>query len=368
MPRVEPTSSELYGSIAGGSWNWAATAPDSRVKSASPVTAFHDGQRRAGALLDELRERPRLGQVEPRRDAVERLERERDLDQVGVAGPLAHPVDRPLHPGRAGLDGRDRRRRAEPEVVVAVPVHGDLAAEPVDGLADEVRGRLRRRDPDRVDDDDLLGAGLDRRLVGAPVEVELGPRGVDAEERDLDARRRSRTRPRCGSARASSRARPRAPASFASEIGLSITDAGTPSSTSASTSACTAREKPQTSARSPAALIELDRAPVLGRDAREARLDPVDPGGVERDGDLELLLRRQDDADRLLAVAQRRVVEADDAVRLRIERHLVETARPDLGAVDHACTIPSGKLESFSAPSPVIRKLSSTRKPPPPSQ
>ena len=43
--------------------------------------------------------------------------------------------------------------------------------------------------------------------------------------------------------------------SLASEIGLSITDAGTPSSTSASTSACTARENPQISARRPAALI-----------------------------------------------------------------------------------------------------------------
>ena len=43
-----------------------------------------------------------------------------------------------------------------------------------------------RRDPDRVDDDGLLGARLDRGLVGAAEEVELGPRAVDAEERDRD--------------------------------------------------------------------------------------------------------------------------------------------------------------------------------------
>jgi len=43
IPRSAPTSSDEYGSIAGGSWNCAATAPDSRVKSASPVTAFHGG-------------------------------------------------------------------------------------------------------------------------------------------------------------------------------------------------------------------------------------------------------------------------------------------------------------------------------------
>ena len=46
-------------------------------------------------------------------------------------------------------------------------------------------------------------------------------------------------------------------ASFASEIGDSITLACTPSSTSASASAATAREKPQTSASRPAPAISL---------------------------------------------------------------------------------------------------------------
>ena len=136
------------------------------MNSASPVTAFHDGSGVPAALLHEPRERPRLRQVEPRRDPVQRLERERDLDQVGVPRPLAHPVDRSLHPRRARLHGGDRGGGPEPEVVVPVPVHGDLAAEPVDGLPDEVRGRLGRRDADRVDDDDLLRARLDRGLVG----------------------------------------------------------------------------------------------------------------------------------------------------------------------------------------------------------
>ena len=49
---------------------------------------------------------------------------------------------------------------------------------------DEVRRGLGRRDPDRVDDDRLLGARLDRRLVGAVEELEVGARAVDAEERD----------------------------------------------------------------------------------------------------------------------------------------------------------------------------------------
>src|SRR5581483_474043 len=93
------------------------------------------------------------------------------------------------------------------------------------------------------------------------------------------------------------------------------------------------------------------------------RLDPVDPELVEQPGDLELLLGIEHDADRLLAVAEGRVVEADaaaDAVRV------VQRPGPDLARQQR--TIPSGKDESFSSPSAVTRKLSSTRSPPPPSQ
>ena len=122
--------------------------------------------------------------------------------------------------------------------------------------------------------------------------------------------------------------------SLPSEIGLSITDARTPSSTSASTSAWTAREKPQTSARRPAAAISSHRLEVVLRDTREARLDPVDPRRVERPGDLELLLRREHDADRLLSVAEGRVVEPDRRARLRLERLLVDRPRPDLRPIE----------------------------------
>ena len=112
-----------------------------------------------------------------------------------------------------------------------------------------------------------------------------------------------------------------------------------------------------------------DRLLVVGGDAREAGFDPVDARLVERLRDRELVLRREDDADGLLAVAQRRVVEADGVVRLRLEREPVEIARPDLVAVDgHARTIPSGKLQSFSGSPSVTRKLSSTRRPPPSGQ
>ena len=153
--------------------------------------------------------------------------------------------------------------------------------------------------------------------------------------------------------------------SFRSEIGDSITEKRTPSSTSASRSAGTAREKPQISASQPGAGDQPDRLPVVGRDAREARLDPVDPELVEQARDLELLLRVEDDADRLLAVAQGRVVEPDAAAERGSGSF--SDAGPDQLA-HHAATTPSGNEESFSAPSRVIRKLSSTRRPPPPSQ
>src|SRR4051812_46232087 len=40
-------------------------------------------------------------EAEVRLDAVERAKRECDFTEVRVAGALAHPVDRPLNPGRA---------------------------------------------------------------------------------------------------------------------------------------------------------------------------------------------------------------------------------------------------------------------------
>ena len=85
-----------------------------------------------------------------------------------------------------------------------------------------------------------------------------------------------------------------------------------------------------------------DRLGVLRRDAREAGLDPVDAGVVERTRDLELVLRAEDDADGLLAVAERRVVEADRAGRLRLECAAVQVSGPDLLAIQsHDPTIAS---------------------------
>ena len=185
--RSAATSSDEYGSIAGGSWNWLATAPLSRVKRFSPTTGFHGSSGVPETSATQVRDLAGAIEAQVRRDAVERVERERDLDQVGVAAALAHAVDRPLHPGRAGADGGGGRGGREPEVVVAVEVDRDVRPEPLARAADEVGDRLGRRDPDRVDDDRFLRARLDRGLVRLAEELEVGAGAVDAEVRDGDA-------------------------------------------------------------------------------------------------------------------------------------------------------------------------------------
>ena len=287
-----------------------------------------------------------------------------------------------MHPRRSGLDGRHRGGGRETEIVVAVPVDRDVVAEQLGRLPDEERGGLGCRDPERVDDDDLLRPRFDGGCVGALEEVELA-RGC---------RRRRRTPRGCRCAVANETAlrirssivsceTPSA-LSFPSEIGLSITEASTPSSTSASTSRLHgSREAPDLGAQT-GPRDRLHGSVVVLGDAREPGLDPVDAGGVERARDLELVLGREHDPDRLLAVAQRRVVEADDDVRLRLERHPVQVARPDLSwssvigeppsyklsLAPSRRTIPSGNGLSFSGAPSVTSQLSSSRRPPPPSQ
>ena len=271
--------------------------------------------------------------------------------------PTSRPPARPRSPPRCRA--RSRRGRASAPGRRAGRARGRRAAPPP--RASRCRACRRRRSPRRP-------PRPRRRTRGRRT------RGRRARSRRRRTRRgcrsRSRTRRRCR-IRSSivSRETPSA-SSLPSEIGLSITDARTPSSTSASTSAWHgAREAPHLGAE-PGAGDHLDRAEVVVGDAREARLDPVDARRVERLGDLELLLGREDDADRLLAVAQRRVVEADRDVRLRVERLPVDVAGPDL--LRSITRPPSrcrrGTRRASPAPSSVISQLSSRRRPPPPSQ
>ena len=316
----------------------------------------------AGERAQPFRERPHLLEAEVRLDPVEAAQRERDLGEVRVAGALAHPVDRPLDPAGAGSRRRDRRGRSEAEVVVPVEVHRDVFAEPGARLADEPGDGLGRRDAERVHDDHFACPSFDRRLVDRLEIPGVGTRSVDAEERDghsLLDRERHRiddSLEHCLPVNAEC-------------LQLQVGDGRLDHARlQAELDECLhvrldrARETPDLRAQ-PRVEDQLHRAPIVVGHTRKAGLDPFDPELVETPRELELVLGTEHDADGLLAVAQRRVVEAD----LRAEcEGVVQGACPELAA--HGCTTPSGKDESFSAPFAVIRKLSSSLRPPPPSQ
>jgi len=229
--------------------------------------------------------------------------------------------------------------------------------------SDKLADRLRRSDAERVDDYHLARAGLDGRGVDAVVEVALRARRVDAEERRMDvvlggeahrvrdpvehllARDADRLELQVGDRRLDHR-------EANVELGERLEVGGNG-----------AREAPHLGPKARGG-DSLDGVPVVLRDAREPRLDSLDAEVVEEAGDLDLLVGVEHDADRLLAVAQGRVVEPDAAADLV---RIVQLTGPDQ-VVLHCATTPSGNAESFFAPAAVIRKLSSTRSPPPPSQ
>ena len=264
-----------------------------------------------------------------------------------------------MHPARSRPNGRDSARGRDAEIVVAVEVHRHV--DEIDRDADQLLDRLGRRDPERVDDDDFLRPGLDRSGVDTLVEVALGPRRVDAEERRMNAVLVGETH---GARDALEHLLARDADRIELQVGDRRLDHREPHSQldeRLQVGRHGAREAPDLGPESRGG-DQLDRAPVVVGDAREAGLDAVDPELVEQPRDLELLLGIEHHTDGLLAVAQRRVVEADMPPD---HMGVVQRTGPDQIA---QVTTPSGKGESFSAPSPVIRKLSSTRSPPPPSQ
>ena len=264
-----------------------------------------------------------------------------------------------MDPARAGTHRRDRGGRGEAEVVVTVEVDGDVRTDELARPAHQRLDGLGRGDPERVDGDDLLRAGLHRRPVGPFVERGLGARAVDAEVRDPDALT-------CGERDGVLDAAEQVVGCDA--VGLELagrdgrldhTRLDAELDQSLDIGAHGAREAPDLGAEAGGG-DAADGLVIVFRDPGEAGLDAAHAELVQQPRDLELLARVEHHADRLLAVAQRRVVEAD--LGLEAER-VVELAR-----VDHVRTTPSGKRESFSGPSAVTRKLSSRRRPPPPSQ
>ena len=373
------------------------------------MTAFHGASGVPGEPLHELRELARLLEPEPRRDPVERLERERDLDEVGVAGPLPHPVHRALHPGRARLDRRDGRRRREAEVVVTVPVDGNLVVEPLDDLvrrgtrpprAWRSRACPRRRPPPRP-----------------PRPRSRRRRARTRGRRGSSRRRRSATRIPCsdgearrpsGSARASSRARRRARRACRPR-------SGSRSPRRRGRARRAPRRRPGRRARSPRS---RRRGPPRGSARSRGRRPRRRAGSPPRSGRPRARrarsrsracprarARRRPSARRRAASCRRgrssraaaarapsRSGRRSRASTVESEEHLIachfrrDNLPYDLRLAEGVAGMPRagtvsrggmpgryahddavGNGESFSAPSAVIRKLSSTRSPPPPS-
>src|SRR4051794_10202016 len=185
-----------------------------------------------------------------------------------------------------------------------------VGAQPRVSAPDEVGDGLRRRDPERVDDDDLLRTGLDRSLVDRLEVRGIGARAVDAEEGDANALLggegdgvddalehrlpvdAERVELQVGDRRLDHAG---ADAELRERLDVGLDRAG---------------EAPDLSVET-GVPDQLDGAPVVRGHAREARLDPLDAEPVEPARELELVLRSEHDADGLLAVTQRRVVEGD---------------------------------------------------------
>jgi hypothetical protein len=116
---------------------------------------------------------------------IEELQRKGDFAKVGVAGALAHAVDRALDPVGAAAHRSDCGSSGEAEIVVAMPVDRHVLSEPGSYLPDEVFGRLGRASADRVDHRDFVGACLNRRAVNVAQIAEIAARAVYGEEVDL---------------------------------------------------------------------------------------------------------------------------------------------------------------------------------------
>ena len=280
-----------------------------------------------------------------------------------MPGALAHAVDRPVDPGRPRPHGRDGRAGREPEVVVAVEVHRHVRARPTRpscrrGRRPPRARRCRACRPPRP------RAHPPRRPTCRRARRTPGSARVESTPKNAAWMPCSAAKLIAAVIRPSifSRSTPIA-SSFRSEIGDSITEAGTPSSTSASRSAGTAREKPHTWARSPAAAISF----TASQSSCETRGKPASIRSIPSSSSSRAISSFCSGSSTTPTVCSpsRSVVSYSPTVPAHPVR--VVQRRRSRSAQPH-CTTPSGNGESFSAPSLPIRKLSSTRNPPPPSQ
>jgi hypothetical protein len=294
----------------------------------------------AGGAADESGNFANFPEIEFDGNAIESTESQGDFADVGVAGALAHAVDGGLNPLGAGADGGDGASGGHAEVVVAMKVKRDGRAGPFVDLANEEFDGFGAAGANGVDDDELLGAGVESVAIEIAERVEFGARAVDGEEGDTDAVGASVSDGVGGTA-----------FGFVNceAIGFQLDGAG--GSFDDGGSSAKAQEFVDVgfdgAAKTPNFSFEAgfgDEAEgfsVIGGDAREARFDPADAQIVERARDFKFLCGSEDDTNALLAVAQSSVVEPDGAIggeRFSNVGAIVEFAGPEavfVGKISH---------------------------------
>src|SRR5262249_7150304 len=211
----------------------------------------------------------------------------------------------------AAAHRRDGRRRRQAEIIVPVPVYRDGFSHPRLHFAHEEFDGLRRAHADRIDDGDFIGARVDRRAVDVAQIAEVAARAVHCEEVDaLDPlvlgvfHRADHIAHDLLAGEAEGLHLHVAGGDLAEEIARAELEMRVDVGLQA------AREAPDFGAQV-GGEDALDRLRVFLRDAGEARLDTANAKLGELAGDLEFIVGGKANARRLLAVAQRRVVEAN---------------------------------------------------------
>ncbi len=142
------------------------------------------GDRHPRQLLDQPRELVQLLRPDTGRVLVEGLQRHHDLLQRRVPRALAEPVDADVRGGDPRLDGGERIRGREAEIVVAVN-RELLRVDPPGKLFEVPPERRRRHHADRVGDDEAVRPGVLDSPVEPLDEVERGADRVLGDEGDV---------------------------------------------------------------------------------------------------------------------------------------------------------------------------------------
>src|SRR5258708_785888 len=267
----------------------------------------------AGAL-NKLRDSANPGKVKRDQNVVKTAEGESDFAKVGVACAFAHAVDGPLNPGSAGANGCDRASGGHAKIVVAVKMDGDARTNPLADLANEILDSFRTASADRVDNDDFSGARFQRSEINLFQKFRVGARAVNGEKRNANGAA-------FGEGNGVMHARENFIAAYAVRTEFDIARGGfyhrgsEPEANELfNVSLNGAGKTPELGAEA-GLEHELDGFGIVRGDAGGSCFDATYAESVELTSNFELLPRRQDDTDGLLAIAKSRIVKMNGGTR-----------------------------------------------------